>query len=375
MTAAPAKPPRLLSLDVFRGLTILLMIVVNTQGEGAPAYPVLVHADWFGFTAADLVFPSFLFAMGAALAFSGRTKTSEATFWMATLRRIAIIFGLGVLMYWFPFAAKGTDGHWSFVPFSDTRLMGVLQRLALCYAATAIAARYLGMRGVFALGVGLLAAYWAILRLGAPGPEGLTKAGNFGNLVDLAVLGKSHLYRWDDGFEPEGLLGTLPATVNCLAGFLTARALTRQGPQARLLCIFAGLGAVFMLAALALSPVVPIGKKLWTPTFVALTVGIDLVVLALIVWALDVKSWRWGAWTLEALGRNPLVVYLFSELFVVVLGLIPVGTGNAWSVFCREVVMKLAPGSPGALTASLAYALVCWLPAWALYRKGIVIRV
>src|SRR5262249_11141175 len=141
------------------------------------------------------------------------------------LRRTAIIFALGVLLYWFPFVQKTDAGQWVLKPFSDTRLLGVLQRIALCYAIAAIAARFLGPRGLVVLSLLLLGGYWALLLANAPPEAALTKTGNFGNVVDRAVLGRLHLYKWDEGFDPEGLLGTLPATVNVIAGYLTGRAL------------------------------------------------------------------------------------------------------------------------------------------------------
>lgn len=370
--AQPAQ--RRLSLDLFRGLTIMGMILVNTEGEGAKPYPVLVHADWFGFTGADLVFPSFLFAMGSALALTGRVEAGEAAFWSKILRRGAIIFLLGVLMYWFPFV-KHDGGHWSLIPFADTRLMGVLQRTALCYVAAAAAARFLGPKGLIGLCLALLAGYWAILLSCAPPDQALTKMGNFGNVIDAAVLGKNHLYRWDDGFDPEGLLGTLPAIVNVIAGYLAARYLKQSSDLKRVVVTFAVTGLMIAVAALALSLVVPIGKKLWTPSFVGLTVGLDLMIMALFVQIYDRLGLTFGTTALRPLGLNPLAVYLFSELFVVVLWMVPVGAHSAWTWFCVDVVQKILPGAPGALAAAMAYLFLCWLLAYVMYRRKIFVRI
>ena len=375
MTASAPVTGRRLSLDLFRGLTIMGMILVNTEGGGAPAYPVLVHADWFGFTGADLVFPSFLFAMGSALALTGRVETSELAFWSKILRRGAVIFGLGVLLYWFPFVQHDASGHWSLIPFAGTRLMGVLQRTALCYVIAAAAARFMGPKGLVALSIGLLAVYWTLLLTCAPPALALTKMGNFGDVIDIAVLGKSHLYRWDGGFDPEGLLGTLPSTVNVIAGFLAARFLKKTTNLGRVVTTFAIAGLFIAVAALALSTAIPIGKKLWTPSFVGLTVGLDLMIMALFVQVYDRLGWRGGVTALQPLGLNPLVVYLFSELFVVVIGMIPVGQHDAWTWFCVDLVQKGLPGPFGSLVAAAAYLFVCWLLAWILYKRKIVIRI
>jgi predicted acyltransferase len=374
IASAPASGRRL-SLDLFRGLTIMGMILVNTEGEGAPAYPVIVHADWFGFTGADLVFPSFLFAMGSALALTGRVETGEGAFWAKVLRRGAVIFGLGVLLYWFPFVQKDAAGHWGLIPFAGTRLMGVLQRTALCYVIAAVAARFLGPKGLIALSLALLAGYWTILLTCAPPAQALTKMGNFGNVIDIAVLGKSHLYRWDGGFDPEGLLGTLPSIVNVIAGYLAARFLKGSEDLGKVVVRFAATGLVLALAALALSLVVPIGKKLWTPSFVGLTVGLDLMIMALFVQVYDRMGWRFGQTALQPLGLNPLVIYLFSELFVVVLGLVPAGGTDVWTWFCKDIMQKALPGANGALGAAVVYLFVCWLVAYVMEKRRIYVRI
>eukprot|EP01042_Synura_sphagnicola_P035928 gene35928-45983_t len=170
------------------------MIVVNTSGAGAEPFATLQHAKWFGFTLADVVFPSFLFAVGNAMAFSMRPDVTNRDYLLKVLKRTALIFLLGYLMYWFPFVHQQTDGTWAFNPISDTRIMGVLQRIALCFGAAAIACRYLSVKWLLALSAALLLGYWAILMaLGLPGQQ-LTPLGNAGALFDQAVLGINHMY-------------------------------------------------------------------------------------------------------------------------------------------------------------------------------------
>ncbi|WP_372784410.1 acyltransferase family protein [Phenylobacterium sp.] len=374
-----AKPAdRFLSLDVFRGLAVCLMIVVNTPGGGAEPYPWLVHAKWFGFTGADWVFPSFLFAVGCAMSFAFQRPTTDGAFAAKVLRRTALIFLLGFLMYWYPFFHR-EGGAWQIAPFADTRVMGVLQRIALCYALAAFAVRYLTTRKLVILSVVLLLGYWAILlTLGDPAAP-FSKLRNAGTRLDLLVLGQDHLYRRDGGFDPEGLLGTLPATVNVIAGYLAARFLTAAADPRRAALRMGLAGIVLVLAALAWSPAFPIAKKLWTGSFVLLTVGTDLMVLAALAAGLEGHAphplSRFFAGFFRVFGRNPLVIYLFSELFVVTLGQIEVAPGvGVYDWIGANLFQALVPGALGSLLCAIAYMLVCWLLGYVLDRRDIVVK-
>ncbi len=369
-----AKPgERFLSLDVFRGLAVALMIVVNTPGPGAKPFPWLVHAKWFGFTGADWVFPSFLFAVGCAMAFSFQRPTSHGEFAIKVLRRAGLIFLLGFLMYWYPFVHRD-GGGWSLSPFADTRVMGVLQRIALCYAIAAFAVRYLSTRWLIALSALLLLGYWAILVAFNPA-DPFSKLGNAGTWLDLRILGQSHLYRRDGGFDPEGLLGTLPATVNVIAGYLTARMLKDSPDRRRVVVRMAAAGLVLMLAALAWSLVFPIAKKLWTGSFVLLTVGSDLIVLAVLVALLEVRPPNPATRFFQVFGRNPLVIYLFSELFVTTLRQIEIEPGvDPYDWVGIHIFQAAFPGAVGSLVCAIAYTLVCWLLGYLLDRRNIVLK-
>ena len=364
---------RFLSLDVFRGLAVFLMIVVNTPGPGAHPYPLLIHAKWIGFTVADWVFPSFLFAVGCAMSFAFSRPTTHGEFALKVLRRAALIFLLGFLMYWYPFVHR-IDGAWSLSPFADTRVMGVLQRIALCYALAAFAVRYLGPRRLVALCVLLLLGYWAILVIFNP-VDPFSKLGNAGAWLDLQVLGPSHLYRRGGGFDPEGLLGTLPATINVIAGYLTARYLTQAADRRRALVRMALAGLVLTLAALAWAPVFPIAKKLWTGSFVLLTVGSDLIVLAGLAALIEGRPSNLATRFFEVFGRNPLVIYLFSELFVTTLQQIEVSPGvDPYDWVGVNLFQAAIPGPVGSLLCAIAYTLVCWLLGYLLDRRNIVVK-
>jgi len=366
---------RFLSLDVFRGMALCLMIIVNTPGAGAAPYAVMDHAEWFGFTAADIVFPSFLFAVGNAMAFGKVKSAGEAEFWRKTLRRTAIILALGLLTYWFPFF-RLTDHGWVYKPFSETRFTGVLQRIALCYFMAAVAARYLGVKGLLALSAALLLGYWGILLAGAPDPAtAFSKSGNLGNSIDLAVFGRAHLYHGDAGFEPEGLLSTLPATVNVILGYLAGLTIRRRGANHQTVTRFLAIGVTLMLTALLWGTVFPIGKKLWTSSFVFLTVGIDLVVLAGLMAWIDIARHNFGVRFFEIFGRNPILLYWVAMLLEMVMGYIRLGDPQGvWSWFGRQVMQALAPGPLGSLLAAILYMLLCWLVALWLDRRKILLR-
>lgn len=372
---------RFVSLDMFRGLTIFFMIVVNTAGPGAIPFTQLVHAPWIGFTAADLVFPSFLFATGTAMSFAFKRPATAQAFLARVLRRGGLIFLLGFLMYWYPFVLHQADGSWAIKPFDQTRIPGVLQRIALCYVAGALAIRFLPLRALPWLCGALLLGYWAILLQWSVPGEAFTKFGNAGTLFDLWLVGPEHLYRKDGGFDPEGLLGTVPATVNVIAGYLAGRFIqgrehTGRGGKGRVVRMFAAIGIALITCALIWAPWFPIAKKLWTGSYVLLTSGLDLLLLAGLIALVDIGGMTFGQRFLEILGRNPLAIYLFSELFVMTLALIPVGRHeSAYAWVGIELFQRLVPGAVGSLLCAIAYTMVCWLFGWWLDRKNIIIKV
>lgn len=369
-----SAPRRFVTLDVFRGATVFLMILVNTAGPGAPAYSQLVHAKWFGFTLADLVFPSFLFAMGNAMAFALQKQVATAPYLVRLARRSAIIFLLGFLMYWFPFVAH-SDAGWALKPFDQTRVPGVLQRIALCYFLAGLMARWLSPRQLVMASAALLLGYWAIL-IGCSEPGmAYDKFGSVGTKLDLALLGPDHLYKKDGGFDPEGLLGTLPAIVNVLAGYLAGVAI-RRGPElARTVAAMALAGLALAATGLLWSIWFPIAKKLWTGSYVLLTIGLDLLILGGLVALIEIAGRRKGTGFFTIMGRNPLAIYLFSELFVVALNMIPAGSaGGAYDWIGITVFQQIAPGSLGSLLCALFYTLVCWAVGWWMDRKGIILK-
>tara|TARA_R110000868_G_scaffold92561_2_gene256832 strand:+ start:208 stop:1338 length:1131 start_codon:yes stop_codon:yes gene_type:complete len=370
---------RFLSLDVFRGLTICLMIVVNTPGTGADLYPYLVHADWFGFTLADLVFPSFLFAMGNAMSFSmyKMKETTDGMFWKKVIKRTFLIFLLGYLMYWFPFFREGIDGGLELKPIGETRIMGVLQRIALCYFVAAIIFYYLSEKAALLISGIILMLYWGILYAFGPSGGELDIATNVGTRLDFSLLGSSHIYNGDRiPFDPEGILSTLPAIVNVIGGFLAGTFIQKKGKSFEGIAKLLIVGFLLIVLAFWWDLIFPISKKLWTSSFVLYTVGIDLSVMAVLIYFIELKNKKIGIEFFTIFGKNPLFIYLFSELFYITLRLIPVGSDrDAFEWVSEKIVQEIFPGSFGALITAIIFMLLCWVVGWWLNKKRIYIKI
>ena len=366
-------PSRSLPLDVLRGLTLALMIVVNMSIDSV-SYAPLLHAPWNGLTPTDMVFPTFLFVVGAALSYSiGKYESrGESAVLRKIARRTLLIFLCGYVVHWFPFFSTDAAGHFAWTPFGATRIPGVLQRIALCYGVTALVVHYGGRRAALLVGVGALIAYWGLLWTFGD----YTRTGNAVLKLDLWLLGPNHLYH-EDGviFDPEGVLSTLPALFNVVAGYLTGlylRERRRADPATARLLI---AGALAIAVALAWNTVLPINKRLWTSSYALCTTGIDLVALGLLTWIIEQRSWR--GWTpfFEILGRNTLFIYILSEAGEAIQAQAHVGNLDLSSWLYLTAFRPWAGAHTGALLLALAYMLACWCVAWTLDRQRIYIKV
>ncbi len=306
----PDTNTRFLSLDVFRGLTVCFMIVVNTPGSGATPFAPLLHANWHGFTPTDLVFPSFLFAVGNAMSFAQKKFSSLGT--TAVLakvaKRTALIFLLGYLMYWFPFFRLGESGDVLPFPMSETRIWGVLQRIAVCYGIASLMVYFFSTRTVIGLSIAFLVGYWLML-LGWGNPaDPLSLPGNAVLRLDRFLFGAAHLYGGDGiPFDPEGLLSTLSAIVNVIIGYYAGQFVQRVGKNYESTAKLLLVGVALIFAALCWDMVFPINKKLWTSSFVLLTTGLDLIILATLMYAIEIRNWNRANWTQFFVipGKNP----------------------------------------------------------------------
>jgi predicted acyltransferase len=361
------------AIDVMRGMTVALMIVVNMSISEAFSYAPLLHASWHGFTLTDVVFPSFMFVSGTALSF-----TLERTVALGTaqalrqvLTRTALIFLCGYLLYWFPFLMFDATGHLALRPLAETRIPGVLQRIALGYGLASLILLFLKERGAIVFSVVALMGYWALLSAFGD----LTLQGNAVLKLDRWLLGDAHLYHGEGlAFDPEGVLSTLPAIVNTLAGYFAGRLVRARGNTFETLARLMLAGALALAIGLAWSGVFPLNKKLWTSSYVLCTVGIDLFVLAWLVFVIDMRGQRGWTYFFEVFGRNTLFIYLFSEVLTTVLGLTHVGNLNTFDWLFFSVFQPLAGSKPGSLLYAVLFMLLCWGVAWALDKRKIYIR-
>ncbi|HUX85188.1 MAG TPA: hypothetical protein VMV20_08130 [Chitinophagaceae bacterium] len=372
------KPERFLSLDVFRGMTICLMIVVNDPGGGAASFGPLNHSHWNGCTPTDMVFPSFLFAVGNALSFAIRKyeMMGNAAVLRKIFKRTALIFLIGYLMYWFPFVHQTDSGSWVFKPISHTRIMGVLQRIALAYCFGALIVHYFSKRSAIVIGVILLLAYWAILMIfGDPGAQ-LTMTGNPVLKLDRFLFGDNHLYHGEGiAFDPEGVLSTIPAIVNVIAGYIAGKFIQRKGKNYETISVLMVAGSLLLALALFWNGFFPINKKIWTSSYVLYMVGIDLLVLSVLIYLVEIRSWKRGVYFFNVFGKNPLFIYLVSELLIVVLSMIPIGDNDLIYWVNAHFYQVIAAGAFGSLLFALSYMMVCWLVGYVLDRRKIYIRI
>lgn len=360
---------RYLSLDVFRGLDIALMIVVNSPGNWETTFSPLLHADWHGFTLTDLVFPTFLFVVGNAMSFSMKKyeNMGNAAFFKKIFKRTAIIFLLGFLMYWYPFFDNG-----EFRPISETRIFGVLQRIALCYFIAALLIHYLKKKQVLWFGIISLVVYHLILIVFGD----LTLTGNAVLKLDQWLIGPNHMYRGEGiAFDPEGLLSTLPAISNVIAGYFTGKFIQKNGQNFETIGKLMIAGATLIIIALAWDLIFPINKKLWTSSFVLLTSGIDICIIALLVYLLDMRKTKKWTYFFEVFGKNPLFIYLLSELFIITLLWINVGDGSAYQWVADHIFIAPTNGYIGSFLFALWVMFTCWVVGYILDKRNIYIKV
>jgi predicted acyltransferase len=359
---------RIVSVDIFRGLTIALMILVNTPGTWEAVYPPLRHASWHGYTPTDLVFPFFLFIVGTSIVFAYQNKQRGPAVYrkiaVRTLKLIGLGLFLGAFTIAFPFI----------LPFEEIRFPGVLQRIGIVFFAASLLYLNFNWKVLLAIAVTLLLGYWIWmgfipLQGGAPTYE--RAANNWANYMDLNILGK-HMYKED--YDPEGILSTLPSIVSALLGIFTGLLLVSDRAKKTRALILMGIGmlALGYLWDLAF----PINKALWTSSFVVVTAGWANLVLALIYYLSDVRGLSFGS-VFRYAGANAITVYFLSSFFTNLFGQIK----NEAGVSLHEQLFNsiyVHGGLPLELS-SLLYGLTVTgfylLLGWWMYRKKIFIKV
>ena len=313
------------SLDVFRGATVALMILVNNPGSWGYIFSPLEHASWHGLTPTDLVFPFFLFAVGNAMSFvmPKLAQGTDANFWKKVLKRTLMIFAIGLFLNWSPFV-KWSEGALVFKQWENVRILGVLQRIALCYFFASVIIYYGKSKWALYLGAVILLLYWLLTTLlGAPGhPYSLS--GYFGNAIDQSILGVSHIYKGEGvPFDPEGLTSTLPAIVQVIFGFLVGEYIQNKGKNFEMLSQLLLTGALLVLAGYIWDFSFPINKKIWSSSYVVYTTGLAMITLSIFIYLIEFKNTA-GKWSyfFEVFGKNPLFIFVLSGFLPRVLALL-----------------------------------------------------
>jgi len=376
-TPAPANP-RLLSLDAFRGLTIAGMLLVNDPGSWSQIYAPLEHAEWHGWTPTDLVFPFFLFIVGITTYLARKEPK-------AILRRGALIVLFGLLLNAYPFFWWGKiagNADPTFLQrvvyrFAHLRFMGVLQRIGIVYAISALLARKTTTRQKIVVIAAILVGYWAVMLLGPLEPPEATVAA----AVDRAVLGTNHIWSSTKTWDPEGPLSTLPAIATALFGVLAGEWISRkERPLVDRIAGLFGAGSIALLAGSLWGWLFPINKNLWTSSYVVFTAGFASIVLAACMWLIDYLGVSKWAKPFVIYGTNPLVAFVGSGLMARTIdSLIKVNwTGEKTSLHQATFALFFEPFFPEKF-ASLLWGLcfvALWLGVlWLLYRKNIILRV
>ncbi len=381
---------RFYSLDVFRGATVALMILVNNPGSWGHIYPPLEHASWHGCTPTDLVFPFFLFAVGNAMAFvmPKLEAAGEKTFWVKVIKRTILIFVIGLFLNWFPFVKYNEVGNLVAKPFENLRFFGVLQRIALCYFFASIIVHFFKVRGAFVVGCFILLSYWLLCIVANPtDPYSLT--GWFGTNIDKAILGDTHMYHGEGvAFDPEGLMNTFAAIVQVIFGYLIGNYILQKGKTQEMLNGLFVTGCVLMLTGLAWDMVFPLNKKIWTSSYTLYTTGLALLVLSVLIYLIEFKNYK-GVWSrfFDVFGKNALFIFVLSGVLPRLLGLIRIPGAIAasgkqnflspFSWFYEHICKRILPVEPrlGSLVYALCFIGMMWFFAWILDKKKIYIKV
>jgi predicted acyltransferase len=370
---------RLMSLDLFRGITIASMILVNDPGDGPSSYWPLEHAQWNGWTPTDLVFPFFVFIVGVAMAFSfsSRLRRGDTRLYLFkhVLWRGLTLFAIGVFLHGFP-------NHFN----AHLRIYGVLQRIAICYVITSILELWTEWRTQLAVALACLLGYWILMRFvpvpgfGIPTHDIplLDPDRNIVAWLDRKLL-MGHLY--ERTRDPEGVLSTIPAVASCLAGLLTGKWLrTARAPKTKAWGMVA-VGVCAIIVGRTWHLWFPINKKLWTSSFVLFTTGLALVFLALFYWLADIRQYRKG-WTTPILvfGRNAIAAYFFSEALSATADSIHIHTAkfgslNLQEYFYLQFFAPLLSPANASLLYAIAYVGLCWVAMALLYRRRLFLKI
>jgi len=382
------------------------MILVNNPGTWAHIYNPLEHAPWHGLTPTDLVFPFFLFAVGNALAFiMPKLETGgDAMFWKKVLKRTLLIFLIGLFLNWWPFVTEvnrvieGTNDFqketifkgFTWIDYTKNkageivevvkgiRVLGVLQRIALCYFFASIIIYYLKVRKSFLVGLILLLIYWVLCYVANPA-DPYSLHGWFGTGIDKAILSETHMYKGEGiAFDPEGLMSTLPAIVQVIFGYLVGDYIQKKGKNFEMLSGLFVAGIAMLVTGFCWDMIFPINKKIWTSSYTVYTSGLAIITIATMIYMIEFKNAKgWLSKFFDVFGKNALFVFALSAFLPRTLGLIKLSDGvNPWNWLYKKVLINI-PGA--AENGSLAYAIcvitLMWFICWWMDKKKIYVKV
>ena len=359
---------RIVSVDIFRGLTIALMILVNTPGTWSAVYPPLRHAEWHGYTPTDLVFPFFLFIVGTSIVFAYKNKQPGPAVYRKIGIRTLKLLGLGLFLGAFTISAP------FFLPFEEIRFPGVLQRIGLVFLAASILYLKFNWKVLLGIAVAILLGYWiwmGFIPLQGQAPTFERAANNWANYIDLNVLG-THMYKED--YDPEGILSTLPAIVSSLLGIFTGLLLVGKNGNKMRSMVLMGVG--MLLIGHLWDLVFPINKALWTSSFVLVTAGWANLVLALIYYFSDVRGLSFGS-IFRYAGANAITVYFLSSFITKIFYQIENAEGISLhgQIFDTLFVYQGIPMEFSSLLYGLSVTGFYLFLGWWMYRKKIFIKV
>jgi predicted acyltransferase len=374
------KTTRFLSLDVFRGMTVAGMILVNTPGSWEFVYSPLRHAPWNGCTPTDLVFPFFLFAVGNALSFSivKYEKIGNAEVLKKIFTRTALIFAIGLFLNWFPFI-RWQEGELVFRKLENLRIFGVLQRIALAYMGGALIVHYFKGIKAFFVACGLLLAYWAILLMFGD----LSLEGNAVLKLDTWLIGESHMYKGyvstivnqNIPFDPEGLLSAIPAMASVVFGFLVGRFIKEKGNSYEMISHLFFVGLISIFISLCWNFYFPINKPIWSSSYVLYTTGLATSILAIILFLVEMKNLRGWTRPFVLFGKNPLLIYALSGIVVKLYLIIRINEVNGYSGLFKNVFQPMFGDYIGSLGFAIFHVLLFLLVGWFLDRRKIYLKV
>ena len=358
---------RIDALDVLRGLALALMLLVNNPGSWAAVYAPFLHASWHGLTPTDLVFPFFLFVVGASMACSLRGQIRRAGLpWLSVCKRAFLLFLIGLILQIIPF--DQSPDSW--------RIMGVLQRIGLCFLIVAVLITMIKERFLLLAGITILLVYWLMLERFSDNPYSL--ADNLVRHGDIMLLGAQHLYQgMGIAFDPEGLFSTLPASITVLSGYLVCSKIQRMQSHSQQILYLLCIGTIALGIALLWAFVHPINKSLWTGSFVLVTSALACFSLALIILCWNVLNMRVGFTALKVYGSNPIFIYVAAWLFAVFLTRTTVTIANqsiSLQQFVYSHLQLFMADKLASLTYAFLFACLFYAVALVLYKKRIFIK-